>query len=110
MQLIIYKVDIKNSDASSTYVQYEVYNPVNKSLLNLSICDSITVNTPVNISNEMEEIYNSLSESGYNLFDSEDSFYQDICTTYTSLTGTDMILSDRKKEIYSAASDITMCH
>ena len=70
---------------------------MNKSLLNLSICDSITVNTPVNISNEMEEIYNSLSESGYNLFDSEDDFYQDICSTYTTANGTDMLLSDKKK-------------
>ena len=109
MQLIVYKVDIKNSDASSTYVQYEVYNPVNKSLLNLSICDSITVNTPVNISNEMEEIYNSLSESGYNLFDSEDDFYQDICSTYTTANGTDMLLSDRKKDIYSTTEDISLC-
>ena len=109
MQLIIYKVDIKNSDASSTYVQYEVYNPVNKSLLNLSICDSITVNTPVNISNEMEEIYNSLSESGYNLFDSEDDFYQDICSTYTTANGTDMLLSDRKADIYSNTQNTTIC-
>ena len=109
MQLIVYKVDIKNSDASSTYVQYEVYNPVNKSLLNLNICDSITVNTPVNISNEMEEIYNSLSESGYNLFDSEDDFYQDICSTYTTANGTDMLLSDRKKDIYSTTEDKSLC-
>ena len=107
--LIVYKVDVKTSDLSSTYVQYEVYNPDNMQLLNLSICEKIIINTPVDIGSQMEEIYNSLSESGYNLFDSEDSFYQDICTTYTTLNGTDMILSDRKKDIYSSTSDVTMC-
>ena len=77
--------------------------------LNLSVCDKITINTPVDIGKEIEEIYNSLSESGYNLFDSDDSFYQDICTVYTTSDGTDMILSDRKKDIYSSVSDITLC-
>jgi len=57
----------------------------------------------------MKEIYNTISDDDYNLFDSEDSFYQDICTTYTSLNGTDMILSDRKKDIYGITSDIKSC-
>ena len=109
-ELIVYKVDVKTSDLSSTYVQMEVYNPDNMNTpLDLTICENIIINTPVNIGNNLEDIYNSLNDEGYNLFDSEDSFYQDICSTYTSLTGTDMILSDRKKEIYSATSDITMC-
>ena len=108
-QLIVYKVDIKNSDKSSTYVQYEVYNPDNKNLLDISICDSVTINTPVDIGNDLEEIYNSLSESGYNLFDSEDDFYQDICSTYTTANGTDMLLSDRKKDIYSTTEYVSLC-
>ena len=78
-------------------------------LLNLSICEQVTISTPVDIGSDMEDIYNSLSESGYNLFDSEDSFYQDICTTYTTSSGTDMILSDRKKDIYSTTEAVTMC-
>ena len=109
-ELIVYKIDVKNSDLTSTYVNLEVYDPDNMNTpLDLSICENIVINTPVNIGNEMEEIYNSLNDEGYNLFNSEDSFYQDICTTYTSLTGTDMILSDRKKDIYGATSDMTMC-
>jgi len=107
--LIVYKVDVKNSDSSSTYVQYEVYNPDNMNPLNLSVCEKIIINTPVDIGTEMEDIYNSLYESGYNLFNSEDSFYQDICTTYTTANGTDMLLSDRKKEIYSSTSEVTLC-
>ena len=101
---------MKNSDLTSTYVNLEVYDPDDMSSpLDLSICEKIVINTPVNIGSEMEEIYNSLNNEGYNLFNNEDSFYQDICTSYTSLSGTDMILSDRKKDIYGAASDMTMC-
>ena len=107
--LVVYKVDVKTSDLSSTYVQYEVYNPDTMIQLNLSVCEKITIKTPVDIGTEMEDIYNSLSESGYNLFDGEDSFYQDICTTYTTPNGTDILLSDRKKDIYSSTSNVTLC-
>ena len=109
-ELIVFKVDIKNSDLTSTYVNLEVYNPDDMSTpLDLSICEQIVINTPVNIGNKLEEMYNSLNDEGYNLFNSEDSFYQDICSTYTSLNGTDMILSDRKKDIYGSTSDMAMC-
>ena len=109
--LIIYKVDIKNSDSTSTYVQYEVLNPYTMASLDLRVCDDveITIDTPVDIGNKIEELYDSLSESGYNLFDSEDSFYQDICTTYTSANGTDMLLSDRKNDIFSSSQNLSLC-
>ena len=111
ISLIAYKVDIKNSDSTATYVQYEVYDPITNNQLNMSICNEmkITIDTPVDIGNKIEELYNSLSDSGYNLFNSEDSFYQDICTTYTTENETDMILSDRKKDIYSLSEDVSLC-
>ena len=107
--LIVYKVDIKTSDLSSTYVQYEIYNPDDMNQLNLSICEQITIETPVNIGNTMVDIYNSLSESGYNLFDSNDSFYQDICSVYTTSDNTDILLSDRKEDIYRKTEGLTLC-
>ena len=109
--LIILKTDIKSEDLSSTYVQYEIYNPYNYSKLDLNDCKEvkIVVNVPVNLDSNTLSVYDSLSESGYNLFDSEDDFYNDICSTYTSANGTDMTLEDRKKEIYSASGNITMC-
>jgi hypothetical protein len=33
--LLVYKIDIKSSDLSKTYVQYEIYNPRNSTLLSL---------------------------------------------------------------------------
>ena len=63
----------------------------------------ITVSVPVNLDSDQISLYESLSESGYNLFDSEDDFYNDICSTFTSANGTDMTLEDslNLKLIYS---------
>ena len=109
--LIVVKTDIKTEDLTSTYVQYEILDPKNKTELNLNLCNKvkITINIPVKLKKETVSLYNSLSELGYNLFDSEDVFYNDICSTYTSENGTDMTLEDRKKEIYCSNGNITMC-
>ena len=109
--LIVLKIDIKNEDQTLTFIQYEILHPKNKTKLNLNLCDKvkIIINTPVKLSTETVSLYNSLNELGYNLFDSEDDFYNDICATYTSENSTDMILEDRKKEIYSSNGNITMC-
>ena len=42
-----------------------------------------------------------MKELGYNIFDINDAFYQDICTPYKSSCKTDMILSDRIDYIYN---------
>ena len=63
---------------------------------------------PVEFSPKMNKISKQMKEMGYNIFNIEDSFYQDICTSYTSLSGTDMILSDRKK-IYMVQHQIWQC-
>ena len=109
--LIILKTDIKSADLSSTYVQYEVYDPNTLKKLDLNECNEvkIVVSVPVNLDSETISLYDSMSESGYNLFDSEDDFYNDICSTYTSANGTDMTLADRKKEIYSMSGNVSMC-
>ena len=110
-QLIIYKTDIKTEDLSSTYVIYEVYHPLTLQKLNLSLCSEvkISIDIPVSLDNNMEELYNRLSDSGYNLFNENDSFYQDICSTYTSVNGTDILLSDRKKDFYGESQNISVC-
>ena len=109
--LIIYKTDIKSEDGSATYVIYEIYNPYNLDQLDLSICKDveITINVPVILNNKIEELYDSLSGYGYNVFDGNDSFYQDICTSYTTINGTDILLSDRKTDIYTETQNQTIC-
>ena len=110
-QLIIYKTDIKAEDLSTTYVQYEVYHPNTLKKLNLSVCNEVqvSINVPVELYENIEILYDSLSQSGYNIFDKNDSFYQDICSTYTTINGTDILLSDRKKDIYTQSQNQIIC-
>ena len=108
--LIVYKTDIKSSDLSSTYVLYEVYDSsLNK--LNLDVCSEtqISINVPVTLDESLDSLAKSLSDSGYNLFNENDSFYNDICSTYTNENGTDMLLSDRKSDIYSSTQNQSIC-
>ena len=101
--LIMCKMDIKKEGISSTYVVYEIYDPFSLTKLNLSVCNNteIAINVPVEINSNLEILYNSLSDYGYNLFDKDDAFYHDICSRYTTINGTDILLSDRKKDFYT---------
>ena len=109
--LIILKTDVKSDDLSQTYVYYEVYNPVTLQVLNLSDCenDTITISTPVTLDEMTSILYSSLKDSGYNLFNSSDDFYNDICSKYTSLNGTDITMADRKNIIFNNNGNITLC-
>ena len=108
--LIILKTDIKSANYKATYVQYEIYTP-NKTKVDLKVCQntSIYINIPIHLSQEIESLYISLNESGYNLFNSNDSFYNDVCTPYTSEKGIDIPIFDRQKEIYNDIKDYTIC-
>ena len=102
-ELIIFKMDIKSEDLSSTYVQYEIYDPTTLELVLLDACKDIPINIkiPSHLDENTESIYNSLSKSGYNLFDLNDDFY--------TTNGTDLTLADRKKLIYDSNGDKNMC-
>ena len=52
---------------------------------------------PVTLSDQTEKLHNDLLNYGYDLFNPNDSFYQDIYTPYTFINGTDVLLSDRKQ-------------
>ena len=78
-------------------MQYEVYEPFNKTKLNLTICDntSISIYSHVVLSDELKQIYSEMKDMGYDLFDINSAFYQDICAPFKSPYGTDVLLNDR---------------
>jgi len=108
--LIILKTDIKNDDSTATYVQYEIFNPYNLAKIELDICKdtTTTIKAPTILEDKAKELYDNMQEQGYNLFNSSDSFYHDICTRYTTEYGTDMIISDRKK-ILEKYNSVPLC-
>ena len=109
--LVVIKVDTKSEDLTQTYVQYQIYDPRDLTPLDLSICNGIqiNINTPVILDNAISNLYDKLKESGYNLFDENDTFYTDLCSTYTTENGTDLTLTDRKNIIYSNNGNKTLC-
>ena len=50
-----------------------------------------------------------MENSGYNILDKNDSFYNDICTTYTSKQGKDVLLYDRYNDIYIHINNMHIC-
>ena len=71
------------------------------------IIPTINVYIPLELSEEKKKTYQRMKELGYDMFNINDPFYQDICTPYDSLNDTDILLSDRINYIYY--NDETQC-
>ena len=102
ISLIILKYEKIANISNARNIQYEVFEPINKTKLNLSICNKEMINIyiPLQLSESIEDLIQELNILGYDIFNIQDAFYQDICTKYTSKGGTDISLEDRKKYIY----------
>ena len=109
--LIMLKFDIRPENEKSTYVQYEIYDPDSKTFLKLEECidSNITIDIPLELDNDLELLYYLLSRAGYNLFNSSDSFYNEICATFTTQNGTDILLYDRRMDIYQSTVNVALC-
>ena len=82
-------------------LEYEIYYPFNEnklSKLDLNICDGINIiiSNPVKLDSKEIDKYNSSS-----------NYYKDICYTFTTKNGTDIILKDRKEEYIN--NDLNAC-
>ena len=57
--LLILKLEKITNISSERSLQYEIYEPYNKTKLNLSICSNITIDiyTPVILSEKLQNIY-----------------------------------------------------
>ena len=110
-QFLMIKLDIKNSSTNATFVQYEIFNPHNYSRVSLEICRniSIKIEVPVILEESTISLISSLEDSGYDIFDIRDEFYNDICTIYTAQNGADMVFSLRKNLIYDSVKEMYLC-
>ena len=107
--LIILSLEKLSNISSERNLQYEVYDSLTKKKLNLSVCQEVPINiyVPVVLSEKLNNLYNELQDLGYDLFNINNVFYQDICTPYKSENGTDVLLSDRIEHYYK--NDETKC-
>ena len=107
--LLIFKTDIKLNDSYPTKVEYEIYSPETKRILNLSLCQNtqIDIYVPTSLDNSIYDLYSSANKYGYDIFNENSSFYNDLCTPFTSQEGTDILLYDRKIVYYN--DSIPLC-
>ena len=54
-------------------------------------------------------MYKDLLDQGYDPLDLDDKFYREICTPYKSENGTDVLLDEREKYIYSTIESEMSC-
>ena len=71
--------------------------------------NNIAIYIPIKFESEIETVYELLAKSGYELFNENGSFYNDICATYTTENGTDILLYDRRMDIYQSTVNISLC-
>ena len=101
--LIIFKLETYYENTTIRNVQYEIYNPVTKEkITDFSPCEEEKINiyVPTSLDNKTYTLYEELKNQGYEIFNANDSFYNDVCTKYTSINNTDITLNDRKELFY----------
>jgi hypothetical protein len=94
--LLIFKIDYYLRQIP--LVKYEIFHPITKNLINLNLCNFIKVNISYKASLDEDNIFK---------YDPLDEFYNDICFPYTSESGTDMTLYDRKNEFNN--NNLSLC-
>ena len=101
--LIILIHEKKINKVSEKNITFEVFEPFNRTKLNLSLCIGIDINIYIKteLNGETIKTYQKLRDLGYNMFNINDPFYQDICIPYTTEEETDIILIDRIEYIYN---------
>ena len=95
------EIDKKNEKALTNQVEYGIYDK-NKNNLDLSYCKGV----PIKVNYEIKDaskinktMVSYYSEKGIDIFNSNDSFFNDICYAYSE-GGSDIILKDRVLDIY----------
>ena len=92
------EIDNKNDQSLVNQVEYQVYDD-KKNLLDLSLCKDIKIFYALKDNSLNISTISSFKESGIDIFNINDSFFNDICQPYSD-SNNDIILEDRIKEIY----------
>ena len=97
----------KNEHSLINQVEYQVFDE-QKNPLNLSFCNNSNIKIFYGIKKDSNldiSIVDSFKDSGINIFNLSDEFFNDVCYSYTD-NGNDLILEDRIKDIYQ---NFTLC-
>ena len=105
----ILKIEILNNYSNIIELKYELFNPLDLyRKLNLSLISEnyIEIRLPNTLKQYKLDLISKTKNLGYNIFDLNDSFYNDICSIFT-YNNCDITLSERKKLL--DLSDENLC-
>jgi len=91
-------------------VFYELFNPKNLSeTLDINLCSQnyIEIRLPLVLKQYKMDLIQRTRDLGYNIFDLNNSFYNDICSSF-SYNNSDFSLSERKKLLDLSDENLTM--
>jgi len=94
----ILKIESTNRNSNNMEVFYELFNPKNLSeTLDINLCSQnyIEIRLPLVLKQYKMDLISRTRDLGYNIFDLNDSFYNDICSSF-SYNNSDFSLSERK--------------
>ena len=115
-ELMIIKGDTLKefNDILGTSVEYQIFSTSLGAFLPLNDCQeggaTVTVTNPFNTQNLITQFQSktgSVVVNGYNVFDVNSPFYNDICTDFTNENGNDVLLDDRRKDYFN--ENINLC-
>ena len=95
------EIDKMNEKALTSQVEYAIYNK-KKEKLSLSHCKDVKVKVNYEIKDQSvlnKTMIGYYSELGIDIFDIEDSFFNDLCYPF-SIANSDVILKDRVSDIH----------
>ena len=107
--LFIFIIEIIRNDTPSREVEYEIYNPYNLSKnLDLSVCKDIPIiiNSPILLNESQFMKYKNAKNQGYDIYNPNDIFYEDLCTPFDNENLSDVLIDDRKNDYYD---NISLC-
>ena len=96
--LLIFKVDFFEEGLLIPLIKYEIYNPLTLEPLNLTICKDTKIQLSIPVKINEDELF---------LYTSSHDYYNDICYTYTTKNGTDIIVKDRQNEYIK--NNLSLC-
>ena len=103
IKLTIIKLDFRKNDSTVNNIQYEVFNPMNRTeRLDLNICneEKVIVKNRIDSSINLKRISYMMdkNKNTINIFSENNKFFEDECSIFTSEYGTDVLLQDRNIE------------
>ena len=115
--LMIIKGDLLKQLTEDYYgnaVDYQIFSTSLGAFLPLSDCQeagtTISVTNPFNSMNLLTQYQSktgAVTVNGYNPFDVNSPFYNDICTAFTNENGNDVLLDDRRKDYFD--ENVNLC-